>query len=324
MAEKKSRILVLLEYLNKNTDDEHSVTTQDLIDVLAAEGFTVERHTLKNYMKQIMAAGFDVHEDKKGKYNAYHMGARQFELPELKMLIDAVSSSRFISPAKSEELIQKLTEMTSEYQSEALTAKIYAADRIKTDNGKIFLISDIIRQAVDQGKKIEFQYYDYTPDKKKVLRHDGETYVNSPYALIWNDDRYYLVGYSEKREKVIPFRVDRMTIPNILEEDAILDPDFNTADYCRKVIKMYSGPEKVVTLCCENELMKNVVDKFGEDIHTWQEEDDPEHFCAEVEVQTGKTFFGWVFQFGGAIRITGPEDVRKEYLKMARKVVRLR
>jgi len=313
-----------LEYLFKNTDDEHSATTQDLIDVLAAEGFTVERHTIKNYMNQIMAAGFDIHEDKKGKFNAYHVGARQFELPELKMLIDAVSSSRFISAGKSEELIEKLTGMTSDYRKEILTAKIYAADRIKTDNRKIFLISDVVRQAVDAGKKIEFQYYDYTPDKQKVLRHDGEKYVSSPYALIWNDDRYYLVGWSDKRETVVPFRVDRMTVPEILDEDAVVDPEFSTAEYCRKVTKMFGGDEKVVTLCCENDLMKNIIDKFGEEVRTWQNSEDPEHFYAEAEVQTSKTFFGWVFQFGGAIRITAPEDVRKEYLKMARKVVKLK
>lgn len=315
----KSRILFLLRYLYENTDDEHAVSTNELVAILSENGFSANRKTVKDDVNMLCSAGYEVLVDKDGKSNFYHYGSRTFELPELKMLVDAVSSSRFINAEKSDVLIGKLASLASRYEAEELTAKIFTADRIKADNGKIFLITDVVSKAIEQGKKISFQYYDYLPTKEKVLRHNGEVYTISPYALIWNDDRYYMVGFSDKRQALTPFRVDRMTVPVIMAETAVPNMEFNPADFTNKVIRMYSGTEQNVTLQCENSTMRSVIDKFGEEIPV--EIVDGEHFQAEVLVQTSKTFYSWVFTFGGEIEIIGPESVREEYLSLARKVL---
>lgn len=315
----KSRILFLMRYLYENTDDEHSLSTNELISVLSDNGFSANRKTVRDDVQMICDVGFEVFVDKDGKSNSYHYGSRTFELPELKMLIDAVSSSRFISTEKSEVLISKLTSLASKYEAENLTAKIFTADRIKADNGKIFLITDLVSRAIECGKKVSFQYYDYLPTKEKVLRNDGEIYTLSPYALIWSDDRYYLVGYSDKRETLTPFRVDRMAVPKILDEDAVVNTAFNPADFTNKVIQMYPGTEQTVTLRCENDTMRSIIDKFGEGIRV--DAMDEQHFLVEVQVQVGRTFYGWVFTFAGEIEIMEPASVREEYFEMARTVI---
>ena len=315
----KSRLLFLQRYLFENTDDNNSISTNDLIAVLEANGFKANRKTVKDDVEMLIDADYDILIEKDGKSNSYHYGSRAFQLPELKMLVDAVSSSRFISAEKSDVLIQKLTSLASKYEAQELTAKVFTADRIKADNSKIFLITDIVSRAIEQGKKVSFQYYDYLPNKEKVLRNNGEVYIISPYALIWSDDRYYMVGYSEKRQDLSPFRVDRMAIPEILEEAAVENTSFNPADYANKVIQMYSGPEQTVKLRCENNTMRSVIDKFGENIHVDMLDD--KHFIASVQVQTSRTFYAWVFTFGGEIEILEPEDVREAYLNRARKIL---
>ena len=159
----KSRILFLLRYLFEYTDDEHCISTNDLTSILSENGFSANRKTVRDDVDMLCDAGYEILIDKNGKSNSYHFGARTFELPELKMLVDAVSSSRFISAEKSDALIQKLTSLTSKYEAENLTARIFTADRIKADNGKIFLTTDVVSRAIEQEKKVSFQYYDYLP-----------------------------------------------------------------------------------------------------------------------------------------------------------------
>lgn len=316
----KSRLLFLLRFLYNNTDDNHALSTNDLIAVLAENGFSANRKTVRDDVDMLCDAGYEILIDKDGKSNSYHFGTRTFELPELKMLVDAVSSSRFISAEKSDALIKKLTSLTSQYEAEDLTAKIFTADRIKADNGKIFLTTDVVSRAIEQEKKVSFQYYDYLPTKEKVLKNNGEVYIISPYVLIWSDDRYYLVGYSDKRHELTPFRVDRMTVPQITEEPAVKNTSFNPADFTNKVVQMYpAGVEQTVTLRCKNEVMRSVIDKFGEDIIV--DVIDTEHFTAKVQVQASQTFYGWVFTFRGDIEIVEPKEVREEFFSIARKVL---
>lgn len=315
----KSRLLFLQRYLYENTDDNHAVSTNELIAVLEANGFKANRKTVRDDVEMLIDADHDILIEKDGKSNTYHYGSRTFQLPELKMLVDAVSSSRFISAEKSDALIEKLTSLASRYEAQELTAKIFTADRIKADNEKIFLTTDIVSRAIESRKKVAFQYYDYLPTKEKVLRNNGEVYIISPYALIWSDDRYYLVGYTDKRQDLTPFRVDRMTIPQMMDEDAVENTSFNPADFTNKVVQMFSGTEEAVRLHCENDTMRSVIDKFGENIKV--EVVDDKHFVATVQVQTSQTFYGWVFTFGGEIEILEPQSVREEYLARARKVL---
>lgn len=311
----KSRILFLQRYLYDHTDDENVVTTNDIIAILKEHGFQANRHTVQDDIAVLNDSGFDIITTKGAHSNSYHFGFRTFELPELKMLVDAVASARFISATKSTSLISKLATLTSRNLAPRLTSKIYTAKRTKTTRNSIFQIMDRISRAIDKKKKITFQYFEYSPTKKKALRHDGEWYINSPYALVWNEDRYYLVGYSDKWQKVVTFRIDRMKMPEIMKDDAVPAQGFDPSDYADKTIRMYSGKEQTVTLRCKNTRMNNLVDKFGLAFDT--REDTAGTFLADVTVETSPTFYGWLFQYAGDIEIVSPEDVRREYKERA-------
>lgn len=241
MANNKNRILYLLSYLYKFTDEEHQITTGELLNLLHQQDIKGNRMTIKNDIDMLIDAGFDIVVNREFS-NRFYYGSREFELPELKLLIDAVSSSRFITAKKSEELIAKLAAIAGEHQASKLTARMFVSDRIKSDNNQIYLVIDIIEQVIDAEKQIAFHYFDYTPDKEKILRNDGEKYYASPYALVWNGDRYYMLAYSPKHEKVISFRVDRMTHVTFMDLEAVQAPeDFKVSDYTNKLFKMYDG-----------------------------------------------------------------------------------
>jgi len=248
----------------------------------------------------------------KSSPNKYFWGSRNFEIPELKMLIDAVSSSRFIPKKKSEELIQKIALLAGDTQYDQMKRHIVATGRAKSDNKKIYYIVDTITDAINQKKKIQFKYTEYNADKEKVFRHDGEIYTLSPYVLYWNEDYYYVVGYSDKRDAVIAFRVDRLHNPRVIDEEAVAKPkDFNVDDYANRIFKMFDGEDVMVELECENPLMKYIVDHYGADIETRR--NTKETFIAKVPATLSPTFYGWVFQFAGQMRIISPETAVMEY-----------
>ena len=210
--------------------------------------------------------------------------------------------------------------MASVYQQEQIAPRIYTADRIKTDNTQLYYIVDKLIEAVQEKKKVRFQYQEYDADKNKVLRNNGELYVNSPYGCLWNDDYYYLIGYSDKHCKVVTFRIDRIIDLELIEENAVPEPEsFTIADYVKKSIEMYDGEEQQVELLCDNEVMKSVVDRFGEAIQT--EKVSESKFKATITVSASKTFYAWTFRFAGQIQIVSPVKMRAEYMEMARKII---
>ena len=282
-------------------------------------GYKANRKTIKDDIDILIAFDIDIVTNV-SRGNSFFMGNRQFEVPELKLLVDAVSSSRFISAGKSEKLIDKISSLGSIYQKEQIKPRIYAADRIKTDNPQLYYVIDKLIEAVQTNRQVRFQYTEYDADKSKVLRNDGEIYVNSPYGCLWNDDFYYLIGYSEKHQKVIAFRVDRIIDLEILDEPSLPKPEnFVMSDYARKIIEMFDGEEQDVELVCDNGLMKSVIDKFGENIHTERINDD--QFKVVVTVAASKTFYAWCFRFAGQMKIAGPRKVKKQYLEMAKKIL---
>ena len=325
MTGTKARLLFLTTLLLEHTDDEHMITTEDLLRIYREHGFKCQRTTIPDDIAALRSAGIDVIQEQvprnESSMNAYHIGNRLFELAELRMLVDAVSSSRFITKEKSDQLILKLSQMTNAESRDSLTARIYTEDRLKTSNPNIFVNMDVIRKAIDDGRKISFHYWNYTPTKERILRNDGEEYIASPYALIWNDDRYYIAAWSDKREKIVKYRVDRMCDVKELYIPAVRSENFNAALYSRSVIKMFDGDleETTVTLRCENDLMQHVLDRFGEDTET--EIADPEHFIARIRVTPSSTFFGWVMQYQGGLLIEGPEEVRAAYEGMLRDIL---
>ncbi len=314
--ETKPRILYLLKVLQEHTDEEHPLTTNQIIEILEKEyGISTYRTTISKDVAALQQFGIDVVSVRSTQTN-YFIGNRKFELAELKILIDAIESSKLITPKKSDELIKKIYSLTNEGQIHKLKRNSFFAERVKPDNEQIYYIVDTINEAINNQKQISFQYYEYSGLKKKVLRNKGEVYVISPYSLIWCGDYYYVAGHSAKKEKVVTFRVDRIASnPEISEKDSVPMPaDFDVAEYTKQVFFMYDGEQVEVDLRCDNSLMKTMIDRFGEDVTTLAY--DMESFRLLATVSTSPTFYGWIFGFGGKVQILGPEKVKEEYKEM--------
>lgn len=313
----KTRLLHLLKYLHENTDEDHPVTTGDIERHFAALGAVVDRKTVAADIAALQEFGFDI-VSRRGAQNSYFLGSRLFELPELKLLIDAVEASKFITAKKSAELAGKLMTLAGKYRAKELNRHLYIADRVKPHNEKIYYTVDGVHTAINRKKQISFRYFAYNAERKRVYRNDGKRYRFSPYGLMWNEDHYYAVGYSEKHGKIVTFRADRIVEPEILESDAVPPPqDFSLPEFAREVFDMYDGQPQTVTLKCKNEMMKVILDRFGDSVVT--KPLDVGHFQAEAEVSVSQTFFGWVFQFCGDIRILAPRQVLEQYREMLEK-----
>lgn len=312
--ETQKRILTLLDYLYHQTDDSHSVSVSDILQYWQMHGIQAGRKSVYSDIDLLTNFGVDIIRQKSTQ-NRYFVGSRLFELPELKLLVDAVESSRFITPKKSKDLIDKLGQLTSNGQAAQLNRHIYMDGTAKPENEAIYYIVDTLQSAIQAKKQVSFQYYEYLPTKEKVLKHGGYRYRFSPYALIWSRDYYYAVGWSEKHGKLGQFRVDRMVSVLQTDEPAVPQGGFDPAAYVQKVFGMYPDDLQVVELLCENSMMRSVVDRFGEAVHT--ETADGGHFRAVVEVAPSPPFFAWVFTFGGRIQITGPDNVLQEMREMA-------
>ena len=312
----KGRLLFLEHYLLENTDEMHPITAEKLIQIYEDNGYKANRSTIRDDIASLLTSGIDVISEMAGKNKVFYIGSRLFELPEIKMLADAVASSRFITADKSEGLIVKLTKLTNEHNRQQIINGTLPANRLKTLSPGIFRTIDTVSTAIAEKKKISFQYIGILPTKEIVLRHAGKEYKVSPQTLVWEDDRYYAPSYSEEKKCIVPFRIDRMRNVAVLDETAYIDPNFNIADYSRMVLQMFDGNEEEceVTLIAENKYMLNIIDRFGEDVPT--EIVDSEHFSAKVTVRPSSTFFSWVFQFRGGIRITEPTEIVSAYRSM--------
>lgn len=312
--ESQQALLLLRQYLYQQTDEQHPASVTDILAFWQQHGIQAGRKSVYTDIELLQNAGMDI-VCVKSSQNRYFVGQRLFELPELKLLVDAVESSRFITEKKSTALIKKLGHLTSTAQAEQLNRRIYMGGTPKPENEGIYYNVDTIHNAVQKKQQITFRYFEYTPKKEKILKHDGYKYRFSPYAMIWNRDCYYAVGWSEKHGKIAQFRVDRMTAVEPLEQTAVQTPDFDPAEYVRKVFGMYPDNLCTVELLCDNEVMRSVIDRFGENVRT--ETVDEQHFRATVEVAPSPPFFSWVFTFSGKIRIVSPAAVLEEMRDMA-------
>jgi predicted DNA-binding transcriptional regulator YafY len=320
MPQQKDRLLFLLELLNRETDDDHPITITQILERLKADGIDGNRRTVAHDLAVLSDNGVDV-VCNKSTQNQYFIGDRHFELPELKLLVDAVQASKFISAKKSKQLIEKLAAFTSVHQADKLNRQLYVDKQAKADNESILFIVDQLHAATNDGVKVCFQYYEYSPYKRKVKKHDGQVYGFSPYGQIWNNDCYYVLGYSDTHGKIVKFRVDRMTGVKITQEPAQPKPkNFRIEEYAKSVFQMYDEETRTVTLLCENGLMKSIIDRFGTKVKTAAADD--EHFTAEVEVSVSPTFFGWIFSFDGRMSIKNPDDVKARYLEQLNKATR--
>ena len=314
----KQKLFRILEILMRNTDEDHGLTINEIINRLDEYGISAERKSLYSDFATLEELGFSVVR-LYGNPPSYTLAERIFELPELKLLVDAIQSSKFITAEKSFEMIEKLKIFAGSKAGE-LSRQVYVKDRVKTENSTSIYAIDLIHNAIKENLRITFAYFDYNVDKKRYLRHDGKKYNVSPKALIWSNDNYYLVGFDEDAGYVKNFRVDKMYKAQIIPEEASITSDFyrlNPADYSKKSFGMYGGKEELVTLeACEN-LAGVVIDRFGKG-QTFIKTDFGFRFSVRVIVSP--TFFAWVMGFGDRMKIIEPFSVREEMKKMLKDI----
>lgn len=301
----KKRIFTLINIFKVETDDDNKLNTYELIDKLEANGVSVDRKTLKRDVEQLKSLGYDIIIEKSSP-NRYFLGSRDFELAELQLLVNAVSSSRFITNKKSKKLIRKLSFLCSSAQRKRIHKNLITTNKIKQSNENIYYMVDQITNAIADEVNIEFRYLEYQLKSKKKYRNNGDNYTISPYNLYWNEDFYYVIGFSHKHNKVATFRLDRMEKVSLLETKCREKPyTYKVEDYAERVFQMYDGDEETVTLSCHEDLIKYVIDRFGQDF--WWELDDHNNFTVKVPVDLSPTFYGWVCQFEGRVKIVGPD-----------------
>lgn len=310
----KLRPFYVAKILYDRTDEDHSLTLAQIMQILKEEyGIDAHRQTVPDDIEALREFGFDIQEEMHAQKH-YNLIGRDFDIPELKLLIDAVESSRFITSKKSKALVEKLASLAGEIGARSLKRNIAVEDRAKKDNEKIYLIIDAINDAINKGYKISFEYFHYNEKRQKVPAREGRPYVFSPYRLVWNGEYYYVVGYFDEKKSVSTFRLDRMLQkPQILPEKASPMPrGFSLSKLLNASFRMYySAENEEVELICENEMMDAIVDRFGRDFRLTPVDDT--HFRAKAEVSLGSGFYGWIFGFDGKVRIAGPKKVVKAY-----------
>lgn len=318
----KLRLLYIGKML-QNTDEAHPLTNAEMMQILEDNyGMTTHRTTIPSDIDLLIKSGMEIEviESKPKKYylNDY---ARTFSLPELKMLVDAVASFKFITKKKSDELIEKIITLGTPSSVPSLKRNLWPEDRIKQENERIYFNIEAVNQAINEKKKIAFQYFQYDVRKEQKLKHNGKSYKFSPYALVWNGDYYYMVGLSEKHDGIGTFRIDRLAkTPQILDEDAIPMPEnFDIAEFTNGMLRMYNSERCDVELVCDNSVMDAIIDKFGIEAKTYAY--GMTSFKLEVNVAVNHVFFGWVFGFGGLVKIKSPENIRQQYIEMVQKTL---
>lgn len=317
----KLRPLYLAKILYEQTDEEHYLTTAQLMQILEEQyGISAHRQTIKADIDLLKQFGLEI-EEVKSVQNRYNLYGRQFDIPELKLLIDAVESSKFITAHKSQELVDKLSRLAGEHASAGLKRNVCCENRVKPGNEKIYLIIDAINEAINQNKKISFQYFRYDVNKKQQLKLDGKSYVITPLHLVWNGDYYYMIGVYDYKQRLGSFRVDRIAKrPTILEEEGTLAPEgFDVNEHINTTFRMFNSTHAEVELICASDVMDSIIDRFGEDVSTLPYSENS--FKAVVNIAISNVFFSWVFGFSGKVKINSPEPVKERYAEMLKAAV---
>lgn len=313
----KYRLLYLYQILVQNSDEEHPISTSGLKRMLKEKyDIEVNRNTLGNDLDTLKQSGLHI-EVIHSTQNKYYFDGRIFNEAELKILLDTVASSKFITERKSTQLMAKLLTQTSEINAAKLRRHLYTIGRVKSDNEKGYNNVDIINNAIDSKHKISFTYLEYDINKRRPLMDNGKVYIVSPYNVIWDGDYYYVIGYCDACDEVRTFRLDFIECePVIIDE--IIEPasdDFILAQYNNVSLQTISSEEMIfVELQCHNVLKNDMTEKFG--MYTDAIPVDDEHFMIKVKACVGPKFFQWIFGYDGLVRINQPEIVRSKYIKM--------
>lgn len=320
-SNQKLKILYIMQMLLEETDEEHGISVKEIIEKLAIHDISAERKSIYNDIDTLIEFGMDIITIK-SKEARYFVGSREFELAELKLLVDAVQCSKFITEKKSYELIRKLERLTSKNEAALLHRDVHVIDRVKRTNENIYYNVDRLHNAIANNRKIAFRYFEYDVNLKKVFRKDGAKYIENPYGLSWSDDNYYMIAFSDKYEDYTHYRVDRMTDIEVIDESRKSLPigeRFNVADYCKKMFNMFGGEDIRVHIKFQNDLINPIIDRFGKKIIVtpvdcdWSE--------TMVNATKSSTFYGWLAQFGDRLEVVGPEDVRSGFVQHMKEIL---
>ena len=311
-ANQKMRLLYLMRYLNENTDEAHPATVAEMIAYLASLDIHAERKTIYDDMESLRVFGLDILQVK-SKSTGYYIGARDFELPELKLLVDSVQSSKFITQKKTLSLISKIESLASRHDASLLQRQVFVRNRVKSMNESVYYNVDEISAAITRDRQITFRYFEYTVKKERRFRKDGARYRVSPYALMWDDENYYMLAYDAAACALKHYRVDKMCEIAPVEDlregaDAFASVDMSA--YSQKVFGMFTGKEERVQMKFKNHLAGAVLDRFGKEIFLVPAGE--EHFTVYLDVVVSPQFYAWVFGFGNEAEVLSPESVRDE------------
>lgn len=306
----KGKLLYLAEIFHRETDEAHGLTLAELTERLAAYGVQAERKTLYADMEELRRCGLDIDSWKEGREYRYRLASREFELPELKLLVDSVQSSKFITHKKTASLIKKIETLASVHSAQLLHRQVFVKNRIKTMNESIYYNVDEIHNGISNNRKIRFLYFEYNVAKERQYRHGGAYYVVSPFAMTWDDENYYLVAYDSEAGIIKHYRVDKMEKISTLDEERDGQEVYQALDmavYTRKTFGMFTGEEIKVQMRFENHLVGAVLDRLGRDVFIVP--DGPGHFTVRTDVVVSPQFFAWVLGFGPQAQIVGPAHV---------------
>ena len=322
----KAKLLRLVQIFYKETDKEHGITMNDILDRLEQYGIQAERKSIYDDLETLGQVGIRISSRKEGKNYIYFLEERMFELSEMKLLVDAVQSSKFITKEKSNKLIGKIELLASRNEAESLQRQVFVTDRIKTMNESIFNNIDKIHSAINSNRMINFKYFEWTVSKEREYRHNGAVYEISPWGLIWDDENYYLVGFDSGAGIIKHFRVDKMDRLNIADKEregreTFKEQNFNTAKYANKVFGMYGGRELTVDVRFRKHLAGVVIDRFGKDVAMRPDGDD--WFLAHLDIMDSPVFMGWLMGFGTEAEIIGPEEYVDKFYNSVRELNKL-
>lgn len=305
----KLKIMYILKILQEKTDETHAITLQEIVAELHRYGVTAERKSIYSDLEHLRDFGIDVIGTQKDRTYYYQLGSREFQLAELKLLVDAVSAAKFITKNKSDEIIKKIESFASKYEADQLRRQVSVNGRVKTENKKVIYSVDSIHEAINSNRQITFQYFKWNTKKQMELVHDGKIYHVSPWALCWDDEKYYLIGFDADDQKMKHFRVDKMTNTELSEDRRIGKKEFDEikmSDVTNRYFGMFEGDVRKVELLCPNYMANVIVDRFGTDVRILK--NDENTFKAKVDVAVTDLFLSWVMALKG-VKIIGPEDV---------------
>lgn len=306
----KFKLYRLAQIMLERTDDNHYITMPEILSALSEYEISADRKSIYNDLRDLEVLGIEVEGEAVGNRYHYHVVNHLFELPELKLLVDAIQSSKFITERKSNALIRKLEKLVSKYEAMKLQRQVYVSGRIKTMNESIYYTVDAIHNAISENRKIRFQYFQWNVKKEMELRHNGAYYHISPWGLLWEDENYYLIGYDADAKLIKHYRVDKMLHIQMSDEKREGKEHFkklDMAEYSKKSFGMYRGKEKKVKLLVANHMAGVMIDRFGKDIRLIPA--DEEHFTVIVEVQVSRQFLSWIISLGESVKIVSPDEV---------------